>query len=257
MKVRVLGCGSSGGVPLIGCKCPICTSNDPRNRRTRVSITVEEGNTRVLVDASPDLRQQFLANDLSVVDAVVLTHGHADHVHGLDELRSINYYRNAPLDLWGDRQCLDEVRRRFGYAFEPPSPTGIWYAPCLVPRPIDGPFTVGKLQVHPFWQEHGGDRDPVLGLRFGRFAYSTDVKVMPEAAFAALAGIEVWIVDCLSEKPNFAHSHLAQTLAWIERVGPRRAILTHMNHSVDYADWAARLPEGVEPAYDGMVIDIP
>jgi phosphoribosyl 1,2-cyclic phosphate phosphodiesterase len=257
MKVRVLGCGSSGGVPMIGCKCPVCTSTNPRNKRTRVSIVVEEGDTRVLVDASPDLRQQFLAADLAAVDAVILTHGHADHVHGLDELRSVNFHRNAPLDLWGAPDCLAEVKARFEYAFEPPSPSGIWHVPSLVPRPIDGPFKIGDLAVKPFWQEHGGDRDPVLGLRFGKFAYSTDVKIMPEAAFAALAGVEVWIVDCLSDRPNFAHSHLDQTLAWIRRVGPRRAILTHMNHLVEYDAWVARLPAGVEPAYDGMVIDIP
>ena len=257
MKVRILGCGSSGGVPLIGCKCAVCTSTDPRNKRTRVSIVVEEGGTRVLVDASPDLRQQFLAADLSAVDAVILTHQHADHVHGVDELRSINFHNNAPLDLWGAPDCLAEVRRRFGYAFGPPSPSGFWYQPSLVPRPIDGPFRVGALDVTPFWQTHGGDREPVLGLRFGKFAYSTDAKELPEAAFAALAGIEVWIVDCLSERPNPAHSHLDQTLAWIKRVGPRRAILTHMNHSVDYDAWRARLPAGVEPAYDRMVVEIP
>ena len=257
MKVRILGCGSSGGVPLIGCKCAVCTSADPRNKRTRVSIMVEHEGTSVLVDASPDLRQQFLAADLTKVDAVVLTHGHADHVHGLDDLRSVNYYRNAPLDLWAAPDCLAEVQRRFGYAFEPPSTTGIWYVPSLVPRPIDGPFQIGSLTVEPFWQDHGMSRDPVHGLRFGKFAYSTDVKTMPEPAFKVLAGIDVWVVDCLSERPNPAHSHLEQTLAWIERVRPRRAILTHMNHTVDYDAWAARLPASVEPGYDGLVIEIP
>ena len=257
MKVRILGCGSSGGVPLIGCKCAVCTSTNPRNKRTRVSIVIEHEGTRILVDASPDLRQQFLAADLSVVDAVVLTHGHADHVHGLDELRSVNFYRNAPLDLWAAPDCLAEVQRRFGYAFEPPPTHGIWYLPSLVPKPIEGPFQVGNLRIEPFQQIHGVGRDPVLGLRFGKFAYSTDVKEMPEAAFATLAGIEVWVVDCLAEKPNPAHSHLEQTLGWIRRVGPKRAILTHMNHSIEYDEWKTRLPAGVEPGYDGMVIDVP
>lgn len=257
MKVRILGCGSSGGVPLIGCKCAVCTSADPRNKRTRVSIVVEHEGTRVLVDASPDLRQQFLAADLSVVDAVILTHGHADHAHGLDELRSVNYYRNAPLDLWAAPDCLAEVQRRFGYAFEPPTADGIWYLPSLVPRPVDGPFEIGRLRIEPFQQIHGVGRDPVLGLRFGNFAYSTDVKEMPEAAFEVLKGIEVWVVDCLSERPNPAHSHLEQTLAWIRRVGPKRAILTHMNHSIDYHELAARLPPGVEPGHDGLVVDVP
>ncbi len=257
MKVRILGCGSSGGVPLIGCKCPVCVSTHPRNKRTRVSIVVEEGPTRVLVDASPDLRQQFLAADLASVDAVIITHGHADHTHGIDELRSVNFQRKAPLDVWSSAVYLQELRQRFGYAFQPPHPSYAWYAPVLVAREIPGPFAVGDLRITPFEQIHRADEDPVLGLRFGRFAYSTDARELPEAAFTALAGVEVWIVDCLMERPNFGHSHLEQTLAWIERVKPRRAILTHMNHSVDYDAWTARMPQGVELAYDGMVLDIP
>jgi phosphoribosyl 1,2-cyclic phosphate phosphodiesterase len=257
MKVTILGCGGSGGVPLIGCKCPVCTSSDSRNKRTRVSIVVAEGDTCILVDTSPDLRQQFLANGLSKVDAVFLTHSHADHLHGIDDLRSVNFHRNAPLDIWSDKQTLSEATRRFGYAFNPPRHVdGVWYAPSLRPREMTGPVTIGPVTVVPFHQEHGGDRDPTLGLRFGKFAYSTDVKVMPEEAFAVLAGVEVWVVDCLQERVNIAHSDLAQTLAWIDRLKPKRAILTHMNHTVDYATWKARLPAGVEPAYDGMTIEI-
>jgi phosphoribosyl 1,2-cyclic phosphate phosphodiesterase len=257
MKVRILGCGSSGGVPLIGCKCAVCTSADPRNKRTRVSIVVEDRETRVLVDASPDLRQQFLAADLAVVDAVILTHAHADHVHGLDELRSVNFHRKGPLDVWAAPDCLAEVQRRFGYAFQPAHPDYMWYAPVLVPRTIEGrSLTVGTLHIDTFWQGHGPEREPVLGLRFGRFAYSTDARELSEEAFAALAGVEVWVVDCLMEKPNFGHSHLDQTLAWIERVKPKRAVLTHMNHTVDYGSWMALIPAGVELAYDGMVLDI-
>jgi phosphoribosyl 1,2-cyclic phosphate phosphodiesterase len=257
MKVTILGCGGSGGVPLIGCTCPVCTSTDPRNKRSRVSIVVEQDGTRVLVDTSPDLRQQFLANSLSKVDAVVLTHSHADHLHGIDDLRSVNFHRNAPLDIWADKNTLAEATTRFGYAFNPPRHVdGIWYAPSLRPRELTGKLQVGPITMMPFRQEHGGDRDPTLGLRFGRFAYSTDVKDMPEAAFEALEGVEVWVVDCLQERPNVAHSHLEQTLGWIARVKPKRAILTHMNHTVDYAAWQAKMPKGVEPAYDGMVLQV-
>jgi phosphoribosyl 1,2-cyclic phosphate phosphodiesterase len=257
MKVTMLGSGGSGGVPLIGCTCAVCTSTNPRNKRTRVSILVEDGPTRVLVDASPDLRQQFLANGLTTVDGVVLTHAHADHIHGIDDLRSVNFLKNGRLDVWGSPETLTEALARFGYAFNPPRTNeGIWYAPSLVAREVNGPFRIGGIDIVPFAQVHGGDRDPTLGLRFGRFAYSTDVKELPEAAFAALAGVEVWIVDCLREAINPAHSHLAQTLDWIARLKPKRAILTHMNHMVDYADWKARLPAGVEPGYDGMVIEI-
>ena len=165
--------------------------------------------------------------------------------------------RNAALDVWGDPLTIAETLRRFGYAFRSPRTNdGIWYAPSLVAREIIGPFRIGALAIVPFAQTHGGDRDPTLGLRFGRFAYSTDVKELTEDAFRALAGVEVWAVDCLQESPNPAHSHLEQTLDWIGRVKPRRAVLTHMNHRVDYAAWAARLPVGVEPGYDGMVIEI-
>jgi phosphoribosyl 1,2-cyclic phosphate phosphodiesterase len=257
MKVTILGCGGSGGVPLIGCTCAVCTSTDPRNKRSRVSIVVEQDDTRVLVDASPDLRQQFLANGLSKVDAVFLTHSHADHLHGIDDLRSVNFHRNAPLDVWSDRHTLAEATTRFGYAFNPPRHVdGVWYAPSLRPKELTGPVQVGSITAVPFRQEHGGGRDPTLGLRFGKFAYSTDVKEMPEAAFEVLKGIEVWVVDCLQERVNVAHSDLAQTLAWIDRVKPRRAILTHMNHTVDYETWKAKLPPGVEPAYDGLVLDV-
>ncbi len=257
MKVTILGCGGSGGVPLIGCSCAICASPDPKNKRTRVSIAVEEQGTRVLVDASPDLRQQFLANRIVTVDAAIITHAHADHCHGIDDLRSVNYHRNAPLDVWADPDTLRQVLQRFAYAFDPPRTNqGIWYAPSLVPRTIAGPFRVGALEIVPFVQGHGGDRDPTLGLRFGQLAYSTDVKELSEEAFAALDGVEVWIVDCLQERPSPAHSHLEQTLAWVARLRPRRALLTHMNHTVDYASWAGRLPPGVEPAYDGMIIEL-
>lgn len=254
----MLGSGGSGGVPLIGCTCAVCTSTDPRNKRSRVSILVESAaGDRVLVDAAPDLRQQFLANKISTVDAVILTHTHADHVHGIDDLRAVNFQRNAPLEVWCDEASLRDVTNRFAYAFNPPRTNqGIWYAPSLVGREIVGPMQFGSLRVDTFNQDHGGDRAPTLGIRFGRFAYSTDVKTMPEAGFRALDGIDVWIVDCMQEQPNPAHSHLAQTLAWIERVKPRRAILTHMGHRFDYADLARRLPPGVEPGYDGMVVEV-
>ncbi len=256
MRVRILGCGSSGGVPLIGCKCPVCVSTHPRNKRTRVSILVEEGPTRVLVDAPPDLRQQFLSAGLSTVDAAIITHGHADHTHGIDDLRLINFQTKAPLDVWARADVHEELQRRFGYAFQPAHATYSWYAPVLVPKHVQGPFRIGSLAITPFEQIHRADDPPVLGLRFGRFAYSTDAKELPEEAFGVLAGIDTWIVDCLSEKPNFGHSHLEQTLEWIRRVKPKRAILTHMNHTVDYETWTARMPPGVELAYDGMWINL-
>ena len=259
MKVTILGCGGSGGVPVVGCRCATCLSPDPRNKRTRVSLAIESGGRRLLVDAAPDLRQQMLANGLSQFDAVILTHAHADHLHGIDDLRAINYQRNAPLEIWGDAETLAEATTRFAYAFNPPrTNAGIWYAPSLVARAVarEGVTEIGGIPVRTFVQIHGGDRGPTLGLRIGAFAYSTDVKEMPEAGFAALAGIDTWVVDCLQEQPNPAHSHLPQTLEWIARVRPRRAVLTHMSHRLEYAALAARLPPGVEPGVDGMTFEV-
>lgn len=257
MRVTVLGCGPSGGVPLVGCACAVCTSSEARNRRLRSSILVAEGGTQILVDTSPDLREQMLDNKINRLDAIVYTHGHADHMHGIDEVRSINYLMNRALPAYGDDATLAELRTRFGYAFDNPGPrNGFWYQPALEATPVRGPFRVGALDVVPFPQSHGHGREPTLGLRFGPFAYSTDVKELTEEGFGALEGVEVWLVDCLSEQPNPAHSDLKQTLGWIKRVKPRRAILTHMNHSLDYNALVAKLPPGVEPAHDGMVIEI-
>ncbi|MCA3263884.1 MAG: MBL fold metallo-hydrolase [Telmatospirillum sp.] len=262
LKVTVLGSGASGGVPVVGCDCAVCRSDDPANKRLRVSIVVETATTRILVDASPDLRQQLLRlGGPPKFDAVIFTHAHADHMHGIDELRGVNHAIKAPLPCYGDAATLADAKRRFGYAFGTMAdlPDGRHFVvPVLAPievRPGEG-FRIGDIDVLPFEQLHGGERDPTLGLRFGAFAYSTDVKTLPEAAFESLAGVEVWLVDCLQEMPNWAHSHLAQTLEWITRVAPKRAILTHMSHRVDYPTWRRELPPGVEPAFDGMVLEI-
>lgn len=260
LKVTVLGSGSSGGVPLVGCSCAVCKSDNPKNRRLRVSIVVESASTRILVDASPDLRAQLLAFGQTKFDAVMFTHAHADHMHGIDELRSINHAIQSPLDCHADPATLAEARARFGYAFGPVQdlPGGFYVVPVLRPLAIEPgrPVRIGDIEVVGFEQMHGGDRTPTLGLRFGRFAYSTDVKTLDEAAFGTLEGVDTWIVDCLQEAPNWAHSHLAQTLEWIARVKPRRAILTHMSHRVDYPTWRRELPLGVEPAFDGMMFEV-
>lgn len=255
MRVTILGCGASGGVPLPGCDCGVCRSGDPRNRRRRSSVLVEEGGAALLIDASPDLRDQLLCTGTMRLDAVLFTHAHADHCHGIDDLRLIVRLMRRPLDVWGDAATLAELDRRFGYCFVPPRPDEAWFRPVLNPRPIEGPFEAAGLTVVPFRQRHG-ERATTLGFRIGGFAYSTDVDRLPEEAFSVLDGVEAWVVDSQGYKENFVHSHVAQTLAWIDRVRPRRAVLTHMGHELDYARLAAELPPGVEPARDGLVIEI-
>jgi phosphoribosyl 1,2-cyclic phosphate phosphodiesterase len=256
MRVTMLGCGPSWGVPRIGGKWGACDPANPRNRRRRVSVLVEEGGSCLLVDTSPDMREQLLDAEVRGIDAVLYTHSHADHLHGIDDLRSVNQLIRKVLPIYGDARTLDEIRNRFGYVFAPqhPEAKGGFYKPVLEPIEVTGPFAVAGLAITPFIQDHGFS--PTLGYRFGKFAYSTDVIRLDDAAFAALAGVEVWIVDCMRERPHVTHSHLAQTLQWIERVGPRRAILTHMDESLDYDRLCRVLPSHVEPGHDGLVIEI-
>ena len=251
MKITVLGCGSSGGVPLIGGNWGACDPHNPRNRRTRVSILVEQADTTLLVDTSPDMRQQLLDCGLKKLDAVLYTHAHADHAHGIDELRSINWLTQKPVDIYADPKTMEELATRFAYIFKGAG-AGNYYKPSVTPHEITGPFSVGSIAVTPFTQNHGAINS--LGFRFGDFAYSTDVHALDDAAFETLRGVKIWLVDCVRPEPHPTHSHLEQTLAWIEKVKPARAYLTHMNHQMDYADLMATLPKGVEPAYDGLVI---
>jgi phosphoribosyl 1,2-cyclic phosphate phosphodiesterase len=252
MKITVLGCGSSGGVPLIGNDWGACDPANLRNRRLRGSILVEQGDTAVLVDTSPDMRAQLLACDLKKLDAVLFTHAHADHCHGIDELRSINWLTKKPVDVYADATTLTEIKARFGYIFRAGKP-GHFHKPGVEAHTIEGPFKIGDIPVVPFAQNHG--REQSLGFRFGDFAYSTDAKKLDEAAFATLAGIKIWLVDCVREEPHPTHSHLAQTLDWIACVKPQSAYLIHMNETLDYAALAAKLPPGVAPAHDGLVIE--
>ncbi len=255
-RVVILGCGGSGGVPLIGGIWGACDPDNPRNRRLRPSILVEHAGTRVLVDTGPDIRQQLLAAGVGTLDAVLYTHAHADHLHGIDELRRVNANTGRPLDIYADEATISAIRQRFPYVFEPLIPNQGYYKPCLVPHAAEPEFAVGALPVRAFPQDHGFGRR-TLGFRFGPVAYSTDVLELDEAAFAVLAGVKLWIVDCLQIAPHPTHAHLEKTLSWIARVGPERAVLTHMNHHADYAELCARTPENVEPAYDGMVLEVP
>ena len=256
MKVTVLGCGPSGGVPLIGNDWGQCDPTNPRNRRRRASILVEEGTHVLLVDTSPDMRQQLLDAGVTRIDAVLYTHAHADHCHGIDEVRSLNRLTGRSLPIYGSAKTLEEIRQRFRYIFAPVNPryAAAFYKPALEPHVVAGAFEAAGLAVTPFVQDHGSTE--TLGFRLGRFAYSTDVVRLDEAAFAILAGIDTWIVDCYRREPHPTHTHLEQTLAWIERLRPRRVFLTHMDGLLDYEALKRELPPGVEPAYDGLTIDV-
>jgi phosphoribosyl 1,2-cyclic phosphate phosphodiesterase len=255
MRVTMLGCGPSTGVPAIGPNWGRCDPDDARNRRRRVSVLIEIGGTVILIDTSPDLREQLLDAGASRIDAVLLTHAHADHLHGIDDLRSVNRLMRSAIPLYADGKTLAEIGRRFGYVLKPVEEPGRYYKPTLVPHEISGEFEVGGIPIIPFLQDHGFSA--TLGFRIGKFAYSTDVTELDEDAFAVLEGIELWIVDCLRREPHPTHSHLAKTLSWIARTAPRRAVLTHMDQSLDYRELSAELPAGVEPGQDRLVIELP
>jgi phosphoribosyl 1,2-cyclic phosphate phosphodiesterase len=255
MKATLLGCGPSWGVPAIGPDWGRCDPAEPRNHRRRCSLLVESRGASLLIDTSPDLREQLLDAGAARLDAVLLTHAHADHLHGIDDIRIVNRLMGRPIPLYGNADTLTEVERRFGYAVKPVMPDQPIYRPALTPHKITGPFTAAGMPVVPFTQGHGFTT--TTGIRIGPLAYSTDAVELDDNAFTALAGIELWIVDCLRREPHPTHSHLAKTLAWIARVGPRRAVLIHMDQSLDYRELSLELPAGVEPGYDGLTVELP
>jgi len=261
LRATILGCGSSGGVPRLGGDWGACDPANPRNRRRRCSLLLERigegGITRVLIDTSPDMREQLLDAGIGTLDAVVYTHSHADHVHGIDDLRMIVYNTRKRLPVWADPQTQDALLSRFGYAFV--QPAGSPYPPILDLNTIHGPVVIdgagGALELHPFEVDHGSMES--LGFRVGGLAYLPDAVAIPEASWPLLEGLDCWIVDALRYKPHPTHAHLALTLAWIARAAPRRAILTNMHVDLDHARMEAETPDNVTPAHDGMVVDLP
>lgn len=254
MKVTILGCGGAAGVPTISHGWGECDPANPRNRRLRSSILVEEGETRILVDTTPDLREQLIGAGVRALDAVIYTHAHADHLHGLDDLREVNRAMRAPLPVWGMAETLDVAKLRFSYAFEPVTEENTYYfRPVLDAHVVEGPFRIGGIEVIPFEQDHGYGR--TLGLRFGPIAYSTDVVDLPEEAFTALEGIDTWIIGCLVATPHPTHAHVDKALEWIARIRPKRAYITHMGSRLDYEAVRRAVPPHVMPAHDGLVIE--
>ena len=251
-RVTFLGTGTSAGVPVIGCDCSTCRSDDPRDQRLRPSIIVEvNGGGRLLVDAATDLRQQALAHGIDRIDALLFTHAHADHVFGLDDTRRFTMLSGEPLPCYATADTWKSLRQTFSYAFEPPQQGG--GVPRLAPREINGPFECAGLRVVPDPLWHG--RLQILGFSFGAFAYLTDCNGLPEEAWALLEGVDTLVIDALRNRPHSTHFTVAEALEAIVRIAPRRAYLTHICHDLPHAATNMRLPGGVELAYDGLVLD--
>lgn len=257
LVATVLGCGSSGGVPRIGLEGPdwgACDPADPRNRRTRCSLLVQRAGTNLLIDTSPDLREQLITARCGRLDAVLITHEHADQLHGLDDLRMVAQNMRRRVDVYADAPTAAAMLRKFGYCFE--TPPGSDYPPILTLHRIEvfRPFTVtgagGPLTIEPFDQDHGAIRS--LGFRIGPLAYTSDAVGLPEQSFALIDRVPCWILDALRYRPHPTHAHVDLALDWIGRVRPGQAYLTNLHIDLDYATLAARLPNNVSPAYDGL-----
>ena len=267
IEITILGCGSSGGVPRLGGpdgagNWGVCDPTNPKNRRTRCSVLVqrksEAGTTAVLVDTAPDMREQLLRARVCDLDGVLITHDHADQLHGLDDLRQVAQHQRRRVNVYADARTGEAILNRFSYCFV--QPEGSNYPPIGKMFAIGEPFAPfeiagagGAVPVLAFSQRHGQVRS--LGFRFGPIAYSADVNALDDEAFAALEGVECWIVDALRYAPHSSHAHVAQALEWIARVKPKRAVLTNLHVDLDYAILKRELPPGVEPAFDGMTLE--
>jgi len=261
LRVTILGCGSSGGVPRATGDWGVCDPHDPKNKRTRCGLLLQkwrgtpsapEAATTVLIDTSPDVRLQLAEARPSHLDAVVISHDHADQTNGFDDIRAFCVKMLKPIPVWLDEPTRASFMTRFGYAFQskggyPAIARDAGHLAPLVPLSIDGPG--GALEILPLDQDHGFMRS--LGFRVGDFAYSNDVVAMPEQTWAQLGGLKLWVVDALRDKPHPTHAHVDLSLQWIERIKPAHAVLTNMHIDLDYARLRERLPRGVEPAYDG------
>lgn len=257
MRLTLLGTGTSMGVPQIGCDCAVCRSDDPRDRRTRSSALIEDGDRRILIDTSPELRLQLLGAGVGDVDAVLYTHLHADHVHGIDDLRSVSIARDSSLPLYGPAQAIEHITRSFSYIFDDKVvPVPGTSKPQLEPRILEpgSQVTIAGFDVLPIAFDHGNAA--VLGYRIGPLGYLTDVKTVPEAAVALLKGVEVLVLNALWWRPHPTHLSIPEAVATAQAIGARNTYLTHLTHETSHRDLLRRLPPGVEPGYDGMTVEM-
>lgn len=257
MKIRILGCGPSGGVPGIGGYWGKCDPENPKNIRLRSSILMENDGLSLLVDTSPDIRQQLLSCNINRLDAVLFTHAHADHLHGIDDLRSLNRAQNEAIDIYLNEETLDDIKQRFGYVLEPLAEgSNFYYKPVLTPNLVQTgvPFNIQGQSIMPIKQDHGYCE--TIGYRLGDFAYCTDVVNMSEESFKLLQGVKVWVIGTLVDFPHHTHADVEKALKWIEAICPERAYLTHLGTQLDYGALSASLPSHVRPCYDGLVIEV-
>jgi phosphoribosyl 1,2-cyclic phosphate phosphodiesterase len=253
MRIAFLGTGTSHGVPVIGCRCAVCTSPDPRNNRNRTGVWLRDGRHSVVIDVSGDFRQGALRHGLDRLDAVLLTHAHSDHVSGLDDLRIFSQVTGLPTVLYGSGETLADVKRRYDYAFAPPKAYG-GGAPLYDARVVHGPFRIGDWTVTPLPVLHGPEQ--ILGYRINDFAFITDVTEIPESTLELMKGIKVLALDCLRDEPHSTHMHFDAAVAYARRIAAPQTWFVHMCHLLDHAATEARLPPEIRLAYDGLEIDL-
>lgn len=252
MRVTFLGTGTSQGVPLINCDCPVCMSDNPKNKRLRCSIMVETGGKHILIDTSMDMRQQFLQYPFPKVDAVLFTHAHADHIFGLDELRRFNYLQKRIIPIYGNRETIERLKEIFNYAF---NGEDIKYGlPNVIENIVDGNFSIGKIQIRPIKLLHGSET--VLGFRFENFAYCTDVNQIPEESYPLLEGLDVLVIAALRETRHPKHFSVEEAIAESRKIRAKKTYFTHISHILDHEKHGSALPDGCAFAYDGLVLEL-
>jgi phosphoribosyl 1,2-cyclic phosphate phosphodiesterase len=252
IELLFLGTGTSAGVPMIGCHCSVCTSTDPHDHRNRPSVCLTYGLSRVIIDTTPELRLQCIRHRIDMIDAVVYTHAHADHIMGMDDLRRFNAIKHGPLDVWADEKTQRALDQCFGYAFNEPPPEMNVFRPHLIRRRIDGPFEIGGVTWTPIKLLHGDM--PVLGFRVGKLAYCTDVSFIPEESFEQLRGLDVLVLDALRHTAHSTHFSLEQAVAAATRIGAKQTRFTHIAHALPHEQTNRDLPANMKLAYDGESI---
>lgn len=253
VTITVLGSGTSMGVPTLGCDCKVCTSSDPRDNRLRPSVMVQHEGRTILIDTTPDFRQQALREHISRIDAVLYTHAHADHIMGLDDVRPLNLRQGAPIPLYGSPETLDTIRRTFSYVFEKTNPESTIPNLTLHPQEIAA-FDVAGLRIEPVLLHHG--RTQVYGYIFGNAAYLTDHSIIPDASMERLHNLEVLFLDALRHKPHPTHTTLSRAIQYVEQLSPKRAYFTHLSHDLPHATTESMLPEHIRLAYDGLRLTV-